>query len=227
VKDFFSEYDVDVSKHISKKVKTNVLPSRRVRIKKFINQNGRCYIPGSSIKGVFRTSYIFDYFDKHIDKLIDVLGDHEIRPNQKFSRINEIAIGKIQDDFFRHLLVSDSGFIDEKHTSIIETKRYNNKRQEYGVSVYLEVIDADKQINFSIKINKEFGKTIDDLKEYIMKLGKTVSDYEKNNLENAEFLKKFYRQISKYMNENKTIYMNVGFGGGYLSKTIYLLLLKI
>jgi CRISPR-associated protein Csm5 len=236
VKDFFRGYDVDVSKHIIKTIKTDIEHSRRVEVKQFINQNGRCYFPGSSIKGAIRTAYIFDYFNdgRNINELVSVLEDANVRIKKgikphliKFSEIEEIAIGKIQDDCFRHLLVSDSEFITDGQMSMIETKRYSNEKKKYKEhSVYLEVLDANESVNFKIKINKGFGKTIKDIRNSLIKLSKTVSDYEKNNPNNPVFLKEFYEYLSKDIHENETVYMNLGFGGGYLPKTIYLLLPK-
>jgi len=227
VKDFFSKYDIDVSKHISKKIKTDVLPSRRVRIKKFINQKGRCYVPGSSIKGAIRTAYLFNYFDKNenIEKLMEVLENISIRDNDKSNILNKIVFGEITNDFFKYLRVEDSQFLTDCDMKIIETKKYNNKTQK-KLPIYLEVLKNGSVVNFEIKICDGFKDTIENMSSSIGNLTKTICDYEIKNNKNPDFIQNFYRKILDNMKNPNEIYINIGFGGGYLPKTTYLLLWK-
>jgi len=229
VNDFFGGYGVDASEHVIKKIKTDVEPSRRVEINQFINQNSRCYIPGSSIKGAIRTAYLFNYFNnnENIEKLVSVLNDRKIYDNLKSNELNKEVFGEITDDFFKYLHVGDSQFLIDNEMEIIETRRYNNKyQQKKGIPIYLEAINENSVVNFEIKICNGFRGTMEDIKNGIKNLTTTVCDYEISNNKNPDFIHKFYSKILDDMENTNRIYANIGFGGGYLPKTIYLLLWK-
>ncbi len=215
-KEFFGNY-IDVSKYIIKRIESDEI-SGKVKIKKFINQQGRYYIPGSSIKGAIRTAYFFDFFDKKIDTLVDVLKNK----NDKFKELNQIVFGEITSDFFKYFHVTDSQFISDSNMKIIKTIRYNNEKNKEGVPICLEAIKEHSIVNFEIKIDDRSKITIEDIKNSVRNLTTTVCDYETNNNKNPDFIKNFYNEIKK----NNEIYLNLGFGGGYLVKTIYLLLWK-
>jgi len=203
-KEFFGKY-IDVSKYIIKRIESDEI-SGKVKIKKFINQQGRYYIPGSSIKGAIRTAYFFDFFDKNIDALVDVLENKS----------------EITSDFFKYFHVTDSQFISDSKMKIIKTIRHNNEKNKEGIPIYLEGIKEGSIVNFEIKIDDRSKITIEDIKNSVRNLTTTVCDYETNNNKNPDFMKNFYNEIKK----NNEIYLNLGFGGGYLVKTIYLLLWK-
>jgi len=224
---FFNEYGVNVSDFVLKKLQTDIKPQRRVEIHQFINQNERYYIPGSSIKGAIRTAYLFNYFDnnKNIENLVKVLNDSQIY--NKYDKLNKMVFGEITNDFFKYLHVEDSKFLTDDNIKVIETRRYNNKYpQRDGTPTYLETIKENTVVNFEIKILDKFNGKIESMKNNIRNLTKTVCDYEIKNKKNPEFIHKFYDKILNDMENPNEIYTNIGFGGGYLPKTIYLLLWK-
>jgi len=260
IKSFFEKYNIVVNNFVVKKIKTDVELSRSVQVKQFINQNRKCYLPGSSIKGAIRTAYFFDYFAKNINDLVSVLNstiNNNRNNNRIFSALNEIWIKNItgsdlstyindysdrqhhppvEQDFFRHLLVSDSEFIENKEMSIIETLRVHNynknkKSDREPLKIYLEVFDAKKTINFKIKVEDKFKEKMGYIKDIIQKinnLSTIVAEFEKNNPNNKKELKEFYEKLHEKIKikSEEEVFMNLGFGGGYLPKTVYLLLWK-
>jgi len=236
-KAFFAEYVVNVSDFVIKTLQTDIKPQKRVEIHQFINQNGRYYIPGSSIKGAIRTAYLFNYFDKNenIEKLVRVLNDHQIYDKSKSNELNKIVFGEITDDFFKYIHVEDSQFLTDDNIKVIETRRYNNKPQttrfnnkpqKETILIYLETIKENTLVNFEIKIHDRFNGKIEDMKNSIRNLTGIVCDYEIKNNKNPDFIRDFYDKILDSMKNPDEIYLNVGFGGGFLPKTIYLLLWK-
>ncbi|MEM4347164.1 MAG: type III-A CRISPR-associated RAMP protein Csm5 [Candidatus Altiarchaeota archaeon] len=225
IREFFGQYGIDPWRYVIKKIRTNVKPSRRVQISQFINQNGNCYIPGSSIKGAIRTAYLFDYYDKDIDKLVKILEDQRIR--NKYKKLNEEAIGGIEEDIFRHIQVTDSSYINKNNFIVIEAKRYNNIKKQWGNPVYLEVIDKETRIEFNVKIDERFKKSINDIMSWCNNLSKIIAEYEMNNRYNSNDLKKYYKSLYDNIKEDgEHFYLNLGFGGGHITKTVYLLLWK-
>ncbi|WP_456416596.1 type III-A CRISPR-associated RAMP protein Csm5 [Methanocaldococcus sp.] len=243
VKELLKEVGINAEKYVIRKIECEIEEHRNIKVKKFINQNGFPYIPGSSIKGAIRTAYIFDYYDdkKRIYELIDILKRKDIEIWKKGEAVVKNAISKnIQDDFFKHLIVSDSECLNGKFKFIM-TKRWNIKKRKLQVPIPLEAFMNNNEFNLRIIIKDEFikemfkktertykdmdeKKKFDELKRMCNKLTETVIDFELER-ENNENLKKFYKDLKNKLN-NKEIYLNVGFGGGFLTKTIYLLLWK-
>lgn len=223
--------------HVSKEIDCKIKENASVQVAKFINQNGKYYVPGSSIKGAIRTAYIFDYYDKNFDKLISILDDREIR--NKGTELVKRAIGNIQNDFFKHLLITDSKFIDFKNFEFIETKRYNIEHKKrgnsnlYGNSEHKEVLKKGSEFTVEMTIKKDFPKDFEDIKTMCNNFTKTIIDFEMKNQYLPQELKEFYKKnilsdINKNNNNNNndSFYLALGSGSGYLSKTIYLLLWK-
>ena len=237
VEELYYSVGIDLSneKFILKKVNCKIRPNARVKVKQFINQKNKFYIPGSSIKGAIRTAYIFDYYDKNINELVDILEDKGILPNKKGSEVVKRCIGNIQEDFFKNLLITDSNFIDENNFEFIECRRYNtyefrknkNSRKIWGNPEYNESLKKNVEFSVELTIKEGFPKDIKGIKNMCNKLMKTVIDYELNHKYIPENLKKYYNNIKNNINKNNnTFYLSIGSGSGFLSKTIYLLLWK-
>ncbi|EHP86824.1 type III-A CRISPR-associated RAMP protein Csm5 [Methanotorris formicicus] len=241
-KELLKSIGIDVKDYVVREVNCEIESHRSIRVKKFINQRGFPYIPGSSIKGAIRTAYIFDYYDdeKRINELIKILRDKNIKPWEKGDAVVKNAISRnIQSDFFKYLIVSDSGFLDGKFKFIM-TKRWNTKKGKFEVPIALEGFMDKNEFDLRIIIKDEFIKEIfkkternykemdekekfDELKRICNKLTETIIDFELNR-DNPEILETFYERLKNQLNDG--ICLNVGFGGGFLAKTIYLLLWK-
>ena len=233
VKELYEGIGIYPDEYISKEINCKIENDARVQVAKFINQNGNYYIPGSSLKGAIRTAYIFDYYNKNINKLIGILKDSKIPPFKKGNEVVKIAIGGIKDDFFKHLLITDSGFISPENFEFIETKRYNienkkrNKPNVYGNKECKEVLKRNSNFNVELTIKKDFPKNFNDIKNMCNNLTGTIIEFETNNEYLPQSLKDFYKNnILNNLNKDNTFYLAVGSGSSFLSKTIYLLLWK-
>lgn len=225
IRGFFSEYRLDVKKYVVKNIKTTIKPSRKVQISQFINQNGNPYLPGSSIKGAIRTAYLFDYYDRNIERLIGILEDPEIQIKDKYKKINEKAIGNIENDMFRYVYVSDSGFIAKEDFTIIEARRYNNIKKQEGNPTYLEVMNEGTDVKFEIKIDNRFKNSFENIASWCNNLSAKIADYEVKNKYSNESTRRYYQELSKKIKEDKSdFFLDIGFGGGHITKAIYLLL---
>ena len=226
-KELFEKVGItNISDCVVKEMDSEISVDKRGEIKQFINQNGKYYIPGSSIKGAIRTAYIFDYFDGKIEKLVEIL-----KNRNKGNELVKTAVGNIGNDVFKYLLVSDSGIIEGKNFKMVETERYNKYLSEKtkkplrrGNPQNAEVLKENSEFEISLTIKEGFPKKFDELKDMINNLTKTICDFEISVENNHKDLKEFYQNLKTELGEE--VYLDIGFGSGYLSKTIYLLLWK-
>ena len=229
-KELFGKIGItNISDYVVREIESEIQIDKRVEIHQFINQNGKYYIPGSSIKGAIRTAYIFDYFDKNIGKLIEVLKDRNLR--NKGNEIIKMVVGDIKKDSFKYLLISDSNILENNAFKMIETKRYNNyydkkfhKVKGWGNPQNVEILKENSEFEVNLILKDGFPKKFGELKEMFNNLTKTICDFEVSIENNHPDLKEFYRDLQTKLEEG--IYLDIGFGSGYLSKTIYLLLWK-
>jgi len=233
VKEAYESINIYPDKFILKEIDCKIKEDASVQIKKFINQNGKYYVPGSSLKGAIRTAYIFDYYDKNIDKLVSILKDRGIYNNKKGSAVVENARGKIKDDFFKYLLITDSDFIDSNNFEFIETRRYNieykrkNKSNIYGNKECKEALKKGSEFTIELTIKKGFPNNFEEIKNMCNNLTRTIIQFEMKNRYLPQGLKDFYKnKILNDLNNNNAFYLLLGSGSGFLSKTIYLLLWK-
>ncbi len=240
-KDILESVGLNPYDYIIRKIKSEIKSNSRTRVKKFINQNNSYYIPGSSIKGAIRTAYIFNYYDKNLSELLKILDDRNINLHDKGKELEKHAISKnIQNDFFKYLKISDSLNLDGEFR-FINTRRWNYRKKKFDVPINIEgMIKGEFLIN--IKIEEGFFKNInkrlktnynpknDEEKFNILKnlcniFSKTVVEFELEK-DNPIYLQNFYNKLLADINKNDALYLNLGFGGGFLNKTIYPLLWK-
>ena len=233
VKEAYESINIYPDEFILKEIDCKIKEDASVQVKKFINQNGKYYVPGSSLKGAIRTAYIFDHYDKNIDKLVSILEDRRIHNNKKGSAVVENAIGSIKDDFFKYLLITDSDFIDSNNFEFIETRRYNieykrkNKSNIYGNKECKEVLKKGSEFTIELTIKKDFPNNFEEIKNMCNNLTRTIIQFEMKNSYLSQGLKDFYKnKILNDLNNNNAFYLALGSGSGFLSKTIYLLLWK-
>ncbi|WP_457613864.1 type III-A CRISPR-associated RAMP protein Csm5 [Methanocaldococcus sp.] len=227
--------------YVIKKIKCEIKSTSKTRVKKFISQNNSYYIPGSSIKGAIRTAYIFNYYDRNFDKLVNILKGK----GDKGKKVVEDSIGKIHEDFFKYLKISDSldldgefRFIHTRRWSVKQDKRPKVPTDIEGMVKGTFLIDIKiedeffKNINKKLKTNynpKDDEEKFNILKDLCNSMAKTVVEFElereKRN-KNRLYVEMFYQQLLNEINNNNALYLNLGFGGGFLNKTIYPLLWK-
>ncbi|AEH07256.1 type III-A CRISPR-associated RAMP protein Csm5 [Methanothermococcus okinawensis] len=232
VKEAYESIGLYLDEHILKEVNCNIKMDAKIQVKKFINQNGKYYVPGSSLKGAIRTAYIFDYYDKHIDKLVNILENKKIHDNKKGNEVVKTAIGGIKDDFFKYLLITDSNIIPPENFEFINTIRYNTMDAKKGkksntIPEPKEVLKKNSELRVELTIKDGFPKNFEDIKNMCNKFSKTVVEFELNNKYLPQETIKFYNNLlNNIKNNDNSFYLAIGSGSSYLSKTIYLLLWK-
>ncbi|WP_456419553.1 CRISPR-associated CARF protein Csx1 [Methanocaldococcus infernus] len=231
-KELLERVGLDPYEFVDMELESEIREDRRVRVKKFIKTNNQYYIPGSSIKGAIRTAYLFNYYKKHISELYEILNDKNISLDKKGKAIEERAIGKIKDDFFKYLKVSDSLYLDGEF-KFINTRRWSYRRKRLEVPINLEAMTKG-EFKFKLKIEKEFVEAVNKklesnykdgfqaLKDICNNFSRTVVEFELKK-EQPEELYDFYQKLLSDINKNDALYINLGFLGGFLNKTLYLL----
>jgi len=240
-KDILESVGLNPYDYVIRKIESEIFSNKKTRVKKFINQNNTYYIPGSSIKGAIRTAYIFNYYDKNLPELLKILDDRNIKLHDKGKELEKNAISKdIPKDFFKYLKISDSLNL-EGEFKFIHTKRWNYRKKKFDVPINMEGMTKGtfsinikiedeffKNINKRLKTNynpKDDEKKFDILKNLCNNFSKTVVEFElKKN--NPVYVEKSYEKLLADINKDDAIYLNLGFGGGFLNKTVYPLLWK-
>ena len=229
IKDICESMNINPERFILRELTCKIKKNRRIQVEKFIqNKNIGYYIPGSSIKGAIRTAYIFDYYDdkEKINELVNILKNKKIFPHQKGKCVVEKAIGKIENDFFKYLLITDSDSIDPSNFEFIETRRYNLKSKTYGNLECKEALKSGVKLVFNLTIKEEFPKSFEEIKKICNNFVKHIAEFEIKNTKLPRYLKEFYEdKILGKLNDNEA-FLAIGSGSGFLLKSIYILLHK-
>ena len=240
-KDILKSVGLNPYDYVIRKIKCEIKSDSSTRVKKFIAQYNSHYVPGSSIKGAIRTAYLFNYYDKNLSELLKILDNRGIKLHEKGKELEKNAISKnIPEDFFKYLKISDSLNL-EGEFKFIHTRRWSYRKRKPNVPINMEGLTKGT-FSINIKIEDEFFKNINKklktnynpkdgedkfniLKSLCNNFSKTVIEFElKRN--NPYYIERVYEKLLADINKNDAIYLNLGFGGGFLNKTIYPLLWK-
>lgn len=174
--------------------------------------DGKAYIPGSSLKGAIRNillseknrdkdpKYFSDYLNNRENiKSIERKAVQEDRESFK-RKINE----KDYEDVMKYLLLSDSNPIDVEDFIIVQKIDRNIRGKENTISTFRECIKPGTEIKFQMKIKKELGFGIEDIKRAIEKFYNDIDYY---------FLQEFDVKL------RKGNYIYIGGGSGFVTKT--------
>lgn len=197
---------------------------------------GLVYVPGSSLKGMFRTiltaAYLIknkEYAKKTGDKLelaVRQLGqstkpgdwekalgkamgeiDTEIFHKNLFSN-PECKMGNKVNDSLRGFMVSDSEYIADEDMCICQKLDFSLSAREVALPLYRECIKPNVKIRFSITIDSSFCKySIEDILEAI-------------EIFSADYKNKFTSNFTKAPKLNNKYICYLGGGAGFVSKTI-------
>ncbi len=223
---------IPFKKYLIRKYTTGIkdFKENRENIKQFIHQNFNYYIPGSSIKGAINTALLYDKLkDLNDENFKELIEKGSLIPNK------DIKISIYENRFY----ISDID-INNSMLDILKIQRfyiYHTNQEKIGkfrFEIYVEGLKPNESIgNLKIKCSNEmFNKIklacnelslkiceweINILNEYIKKA--------KNNKNVYNELKTFYEGLLNEIknSDNNTIFLNIGFGGGYLPKTMYIL----
>lgn len=197
---------------------------------------GHCYIPGSSIKGAFRTAiltkYILDHKSEYQREWSQIekeglqrgktLSDLETRLTQP-ERNAEGGKAGLTDSYFRGLQVSDA-VISETNPVITKKLDLNisdarTGRDPHGVALFRECLDAPTKAEFTVGIDGSPNRmgalgiyTMDDM----LKACRSFMDLQYRIL--APLFKT--RDYPKEVEDLKSYDLLLGGGTGFLSKTL-------
>ncbi len=205
---------------MSQDVLNNVQEVRRFI--KHIEGRDKCYIPGSSIKGLLRTATLYyilknnqDLLNSYVNTYLSQLS--YLRNIFYALRAAETTIfGDSFSDPFRHLIVEDSEEIKDENFEIICINRD-------GHTIFVEALKPNVKVPIEVKNVKEFEQEISrrfnlrfNLKDALNVFGNEVYEYEKALLSK--------RKIT--IPEWQDIMVKLGFSGHFYSKTLYILICR-
>ncbi|XRO75406.1 type III-A CRISPR-associated RAMP protein Csm5 [Methanocaldococcus sp. 28A] len=204
-------------------------------ILQFVHQNFMPYIPGSSIKGAINTALLYNKL-KNFSKedFENLIKSDSLTPNKKYN--NElINVSNYNERYY----IFDS-FFNENMLDLFMAQRfyvYHINKNKIGTfnknaTNYIEGIKPYQKIELEIKCSNE---KFDEIKNSCNELSLKICEWElemlnkyKNFWKDDKVYKdltNFYIKLKKDIenNSNNTIFINIGWGGGCLPKTIYIL----
>ncbi|XRO77251.1 type III-A CRISPR-associated RAMP protein Csm5 [Methanocaldococcus sp. 10A] len=216
------------------KIKKYTTKIRQLLTKKdilqFIHQNFTPYIPGSSIKGAINTALLYNKL-KDFDKndFENLINSGSLYPNKKYK--NDII--NVSNDRERYYIFDS--FFNGSFLDIFMAQRfyvYHMNKNKIGTfnknaTNYIEAIKPYQKIELEIKCTSE---KFDEIKEACNELSLKICKWEleilnkyKNSKGHDVFkdLIDFYKKEIKF--NNNAFFLNIGWRGGYLPKTIYIL----
>lgn len=200
-----------------------------------LDARGNPYIPGSSLKGAFRTAILAHYilqnrsvygpewekikraagYKNDMGRAMDELEKKASIPQDRYGKRNLV------NSYFRGLTVSDAGLIDGGLCVVPKTDLGLHTSRTHEVSLFRETLEADSKLEFTIGIDDDasamghygihnFHDLMDVLKEFVNFqyeiLKKPFENYAKDELQD----------IKNARNADLVL----GGGAGYISKTL-------
>jgi len=183
--DTTSDFSVDYNKNIKRS-------ANNLAIDEFINSKMRPYIPGSSIKGAFRTAYIYNYADNiYYDISRNRHGFFDVRNSRGKAQTIEQRTLNYKDMFgdpFQTVKFSDSS-LNISNLKIYKTYSVNVKKANTdGIPYYQEVIAGLLSSNIEQNIFLELS----------IDLARQNCDYSKNSVKHSITAKKLLKATRKF-----------------------------
>lgn len=147
LKHFFKEHDISY-KELAQRVLKTEANIKNEQIQEIIKTGTRPYIPGSSIKGVIRTALLYFHRKENrftIDNAVQTISD------KRNVDIGKEVFGKMEEDIFKYLHVSDTNYLSPDDVKIVKINRYHLKKKSPTVSLVTEVIPEGKQLKFKLQ----------------------------------------------------------------------------
>ncbi len=206
-------------------------------IKTFINQKSIPhvpYLPGSSVKGAINTALLYGALKEYDDKeLKNIIKSGSLQPNRGGAPnisngenryiISDADIKTNMLDIFK----AQGFYVYYKGNAKNMWKwgNFNNRATNY-----VEGLKPNQIIDLKIKCSEEmFNKIKNECNELSLKICewelKLLEKYCNRRLRQVYFnLMDFYEDLGQdIITSNNVFFLNIGWGGGYLPKTIYLL----
>jgi CRISPR-associated protein Csm5 len=209
-------------------------------IKTFINQKSIPhipYLPGSSIKGAINTALLYEALKGDNEKLENIINSGSLYPNGKNSPnisngenryfISDAEIKTNMLDIF----VAQRFYIYHIEECKIGDFKRHEKNKKIITKIYVEGLKPYQTVDLKIKCSDEiFDKIKQECNELSLKICEWELDLlnrykEKGKIKSVynELIEFYGNLLNNIKNPNDAFFLNIGWGGGYLPKTIYLL----
>lgn len=244
LKDFFKEHGLNYKDYTYNKLPANEEITEEIN--RALCSGIRPYIPGSSIKGLIRTAFLYKHFSKSSIDLSKILND------TKNPYIGQEVFGKYSQDIFKYIRVSDTTLFDKKDLEIIKTHRENFKKKA-EIPFIVEAIKAGTigELDISINLKKENLWVDTILKDFYEHKGwdkerivfDVVNTFTKKILENEiQALKKAneekyydlinqhimrFNEVEKLLQSGEGAILRIGFGKTFVANSIAMKFEKI
>jgi CRISPR-associated protein Csm5 len=214
------------------------------QLRQFISTAGRPFIPGSTLKGAFRTAILYDWLVNdnngkiNLSELLKLAKEKKYYDLERFDIVQR-CFGSISEDGFRFLRISDSENIAFDKIQAKEVKRVSLFEEESdSIPQPAECLMTQTAINLSIVIqkpNKETGfnflhnQDIQDLFKKSNTFSMKTIDAELGELDNSEgdrpTLQSFFIFYEKLENQIKSlkpteVILRIGGGKTYFDNSI-------
>lgn len=215
----------------------------RGSINRMINSNGRVFIPGSSIKGLFRTALAYEYLKndfKMLKESVNYVVKTRENPKKAFEWLGKKIFLDSYRDPLKNILVSDTEPFELKNIGVFATTRIYLKNFQKGPPIPVEAIISGASTSFGLKTIpfKVFKREFSFLErpEGLLKVFEAVNSFTKallkreiNELSKAgnAFLS-IVNQYNKILSETNRLegecIGRIGFGKTFFDETVVLLL---
>jgi CRISPR-associated protein Csm5 len=121
------------------------------QIRRFIASSGRPFIPGSTIKGAFRTAVLVEWLLKNPEgkkQLAKIRAIIEKKDKTEIIGLDPATkcFGAVDRDLFKYLRISDSAFFDNSALSVRKVKRVSiksDKKRRSDIPMWSEALNSD------------------------------------------------------------------------------------
>ena len=248
LKDFFKrkEYGVNIEEILSDEKIPIIGTFSAKEIQPFISENGKRYIPGSSIKGAIRNAFAYKFLKQNRHLLYNLLGEHKLAKMKKpFSQVEKEIFGRNPNyDLFRFVQITDTKAFQQNSSAVYHLNSYNIKKEIPGSPINCESIMEKMETDFRfslLNIGNSFisnfnsfwknwnNLTLKDIFIMINDFSLKLIDRELNEFKNKNTVSKtveFYNELKKQIetSNNESAFICLGRGTTIFDKTILLLL---
>lgn len=238
IEKFLRFYNIDYNQFAEYEIPLNIEGRKRetkIEIREFIkNVEKKPYLPGSSIKGGVRTALLWKIMSEEgskINKYCDELMEKRIDRSKACDNLEKEIFGRdAHEDILRALRISDTKPLEPSNLDVSEIKILGNPS---SIPTYVECLKNGKT-TFDLWIDEKLlGERLfegNKLRDYLCIDGilevchefsvAIIEKQSKYNFENNT--KIFFNDLKRNIEsckENEAI-LNIGWGGGWYSKTI-------